>query len=309
MVEQAGGVNAFMSHISNRPYEGQEDFQILLDLMDRLRPPVRRNDYPVRVDLEESFFQEKIRANTRLYFDGGRPVAWVYVDLFHNLRWELEDSYEESLGKDIVEWGETCIRTMRTAGESATLDASCREDDGQRIAFLTRHGFRQIADTTVYMKHLLAGPIPAPVLPPGFVIRPISGKQEAEAVAAMHRAAFGTEHMTTESRLIIMSTEEYDPTLDLLVIAPDGSIAANCICSANEQQKRGFTDPISTHPAYRRMGLARALLLTGLRLLQQHGMDSAHLGTSGSNMAMQKTAESVGFKIEYKTIWFSKEVS
>jgi hypothetical protein len=56
------------------------------------------------------------------------------------------------------------------------------------------------------------------------------------------------------------------------------------------------------------MGLSRALLLTGLRLLKARGMLSTHLGTSGDNIAMQKTAVSVGFKVEYRTIWFSKEV-
>jgi hypothetical protein len=56
------------------------------------------------------------------------------------------------------------------------------------------------------------------------------------------------------------------------------------------------------------MGLARSLLLTGMRMLKERGMESAHLGTSGYNTAMQKTAESVGFKVEYRTIWFSKEI-
>jgi ribosomal protein S18 acetylase RimI-like enzyme len=115
--------------------------------------------------------------------------------------------------------------------------------------------------------------------------------------------------MTTENRLAIMNTSDYDPSLDLLVIAPDGTIAAYCTCSVNEREKKGSTDPVATHPKYQRMGLSRGLLLTGLRLLKEHGMTSAHLGTSGDNVAMQKTAESVGFTMEYKTIWFSKEVN
>jgi ribosomal protein S18 acetylase RimI-like enzyme len=115
--------------------------------------------------------------------------------------------------------------------------------------------------------------------------------------------------MTTESRLAIMNTSGYDPSLDLVVVAPDGSIAAYCSCSVSEREQRGFTDPVATHPIYRRMGLARALLLTGLKLLKERGMQSAHLGTSGENVAMQKAAGSVGFRIEYKNIWFSKEVN
>jgi ribosomal protein S18 acetylase RimI-like enzyme len=125
----------------------------------------------------------------------------------------------------------------------------------------------------------------------------------------MHRAAFGTDYMTTEKRLIIMSTSGYDPSLDLVAVAPDGNIAGNCICSIHPLEKIGFTDPVSTHPRFQRKGLARALLLTGLKSIKERGMTRARLGTSGDNIAMQKAAESAGFRIEFKTIWFSKEVN
>jgi hypothetical protein len=56
------------------------------------------------------------------------------------------------------------------------------------------------------------------------------------------------------------------------------------------------------------MGLSQALLLTGLQLLKEHGIKSAHLGTSRENLPMRKSAESIGFTVEYTTLWFSKEV-
>ncbi len=297
-----------MSHISNRIYKDEKDFQIILDLLIKVRPPTHLNAYPVKVNIEENLASEEIRANTRLWFDDGQPVGWAYVDEFNNLRWELDSNYEEALGVEIVKWGESCIRKKLANGETSTLDASCREDYAERITFLKQHGFHQTEDISVHMTCPLSEPIPEPELPQGFVIRPIKGVEEAEAVASTHRAAFGTEYMTTENRLAIMNTSEYDPSLDLLVIAPDGTVAAYCTCSVNDQAKVGLTDPVAAHPNYQRMGLARALLLKGMQLLKERGMVSAHLGTSGDNIAMQKTAESVGFTVEYKTIWFSKEV-
>ncbi len=294
-----------MSHISSRLYEDEKDFQIILDLLARLRPPEHLSDYPVKVDIEENLASAAIRLNTRLWFDEGRPIGWAFVDEFNNLRWEVDPRYEELIGAQIVAWGEACIRKKPGSGGSTTLDASCREAYAARIAFLKRHGFRQTEDTTVLMIRDLSAPIAEPKLPPGFVIRPMAAMQEAEAVAAMHRAAFGTGYMTTENRLAIMGTSEYDLSLDLIAVAPDGSIAANCICSVNEQEKRGSTDPVATHPRYQCLGLARALLLTGLRLLRERGMLSAHLGTRRDNIAMRKTAEAVGFAMEYQTIWFS----
>ena len=46
------------------------------------------------------------------------------------------------------------------------------------------------------------------------------GEQEAEALAALHRAAFGTDHMTVEERLAIMRAPGYLPELDLLAATP-----------------------------------------------------------------------------------------
>lgn len=297
-----------MGTISSRTYVDEKDFKIMLDLLAAVRPPEHLNDYPGRVDIEENLASPAIRNNTRLWFDGSQPIGWAYVDEFNNLRWELDTQYEEMTGPQIIEWGVACVQKTLTHGGSTTLDASCREDYAARIAFLKQFGFQQTEDTTIRMRRNLSKLIPQSKLPQGFTIRSIAGIQEAEAVAGMHRAAFGTEYMTAEKRRIIMSTSGYDPVLDLLVIAPDGAIAANCICSVNEGSKIGSTDPVATHPAYQRLGLARALLLTGLRLLQERGMSFADLGTSGENLAMQKTAESAGFRIDDKTIWFSKEV-
>jgi mycothiol synthase len=298
-----------MKHLTSRSYKGGNDLQTIIDLTARVRPPRYRNDYPGRVDIEEAFASAIVRKNIRLWFDDSLPIAWAYVDNFNNLLWEVDHQYAGQLGTEVVGWGEDCIRRKSSNKRSSALDANCREDYTERIAFLKQHGFSQLEDTTVTMKRPLSSTIPDPELPPGFVIRRIAGTQEAEAVAAMHRAALGTEYMTTENRLVLMSTSGYDPSLDLVVVAPDGSIAANCICSVNLQDKIGFTDPISTHPQFQQMGLARALLLTGLGLLKERGMTYARLGTGGNNIRMQKAAESVGFKVESRTIWFSKEVN
>lgn len=289
-------------------YKDEKDFQAIIDLLLKTRPIEHLTDYPVKVNIEENLASAATRANTRLWFNGDQLIAWAYVDEFNNLRWELDTRYEEQVGAEIVEWGESCIRRTLINTDSGTLDASCREDYPERISFLKKHGFHKTDDVTLSMSRDLSQTISEPTLPPEFIIRPIAGIHEVEAVAAMHRAAFGTDYMTAENRLAIMSTSEYDPSLDLIVLALDETIVANCICSVNEQESTGNTDPVATHPRFQRMGLARALLLTGLKLLKERGMMSAHLGTSGDNIAMQRTAESVGFTIEYKIIWFSKEV-
>ncbi len=296
-----------MSPITSRLYEGEKDFQIMLDLMERVRPAAHARDYPGKVDIEENLAVEEICATVKLWFDDGRPIGWAYVDEGNNLRWELEKPYTDTVGAEMVTWGEGCIRTTLTAGEKSTLDASCREDYQERLDFLKKFGFRQTENFSVQMKRDLSKSIPEPDLPQGYIIRPAKGVGEAEAIATAHRAAFGTDYMSTENRLIIMNSSEYDPTLDLLVISSDGVIAGYCTCSA-DPDGGGFTDPVAVHPDHQRKGLSKALLLRGLQLLKERGMTFAQFTTSGDNISMQKAGESAGFILENRNLWFEKEV-
>ena len=158
-------------------------------------------------------------------------------------------------------------------------------------------------------------PFPAMQLLPGFCIRPVQGLEELEAYVVLHRAAFGTGNMTTAYRQSIMNAPDYLPELDLVAVAPDGTLAAFCVCQIFPDdspraggQREGWTDPVGTHPDYRGMGLAKALMLTGMGLLSKRGIDTAVLGTSSSNTAMQRLAGSLGFSKVSHTLWYSKSL-
>ncbi|HNT78391.1 MAG TPA: N-acetyltransferase [Anaerolineae bacterium] len=294
--------------ITTRIYKAPDDLQAVLDLLQAVR------DVPNIVDMQELLDMPTMQAQTRLWEDAdGRLLGFALVDPYHNLIFEVRPE-AAALVSDMVAWGETCIRReMAETGEEFTLDASCRAADTTRIAWLENHGFVQQEMRSLHLVRPLNEPIPEPRLPAGFVIRPTT-EAEAEAHVALHRAAFGSGFMTLEQRLATLRLPEYDPTLDLVVVAPDGTLAAYCTCSISAEENAlngradGYTDPVATHPAYQRRGLARALLLTGMRLLRDRGMDFAVMGTSSENVAMQKTAESVGFRVVSENVWFAKAV-
>jgi mycothiol synthase len=78
--------------------------------------------------------------------------------------------------------------------------------------------------------------------------------------------------------------------------------------NAKTGRNEGYTDPVATHPEYQGRGLAKALFLTGLRLLRERGMETAVMGTSSENEKMQRAAKAVGFRVESSTVWFAKPV-
>ncbi len=291
----------------SRTYSTPQDLQSMIALINIARPVEQLTDYPSNVNLHELLQSAVVQANTRLWFNDEQLTAFALVDEYNNILFDCLPDQLDLLGDEVIDWG-----LSRLNREANTLDANCRESDTPRVAFLEKHGFVRTPTETISMRRDLQEPIPDPVLPTGFVIRAVKGEEEAEPLAELHRAAFDTDFVTTDARLTWMRVPEYDSSLDLVVIAPDGTFAAYCMCSISQEQNQatgdleGQTDPVATHPRFQKMGLGRALLLTGLRLLKERGMKFAELGTSGDNIAMQKTAQAVGFYISHKKIWFEK---
>lgn len=265
------------------------------------------------VDFEEQIQLASVKSTARLWRQQGEIIGFAYLDDFSNLWFDADPDYEklEELEDQMILWGEECQkeRSMKTR-EGVTLDSTCNADNLHRIQVLERHGFHPEQVRTLHYSRHLFDPIGMWRLPEGFTIRASRGMDEIDALVELHRAAFGTENMTVELRTAMMNTPQYVPGLDLLAVAPDGSLAAFCVCGFEDPDRRiGFTDPIGTHPAYQRKGLARGLVSTGLKLLKASGAEIAKLGTSSENSAMQRLAEETGFRIAMEQLWFSKNLA
>jgi GNAT superfamily N-acetyltransferase len=299
---------------SSRPYSGAQDLQSMIDLLVTVRPADRITDYPSMVDLHEALALTHVQDHTRLWFDAHDLVGFAFVDAYNNLWFEFDQqAAHPGIGSKIIAWGVARIRRVtKETGASCTLGTNCRDDDSERIALLERHGFVRQETRTLQMVRPLDQTIPMPQVPAGFGVRHVVDECEAQALVALHRAAFGTENMTIQERLAMMQVPEYDSELDLLAIAPDGRFAAYCMCSISQKEnertgrREGYTDPVATHPDFQRRGLARALLLTGFHKLKQRGMDTAVLHTSSANVAMQRAAQAVGLRVQSTKLWFSK---
>lgn len=215
----------------------------------------------------------------------------------------------------IISWADERVQEIaRERVEPVHLRVRPHEGDVNRIALLLRHGFMAEDWYALRLRRTLAEPVPEPQLPPGFTIRHLAGEQEVEAYVATHREAFGTTQMTVEERLAFMQDLAYLPELDLVAVAPDGTLAAFCVCGIDEQEnattgeKHGYTDPIGTRPAFRRMGLARALVLEGLRRLRSRGVATVEVATGSWNTAIPQLLQSVGFCHAYKVLAYCKEI-
>ncbi|MBV7328238.1 GNAT family N-acetyltransferase [Chloroflexi bacterium TSY] len=316
-----------MTSVTIRPYKDASDLDAMIEII-RARARERVDDFPGIEDLQMwTADPDPARQITLWQQKSDEIVGYTIVDTsYHSVWFEVKDGFADAdLEKQMLAWGEKWIQDARAASqqdritttqvEPLTVRVSCRDDFFERVFLLEQSGFTADTEYTVHLERSLSEPIADPVLPSGYSIRHVEGEHEVDALVVLHRAAFGTENMTAEGRRSWMLAPDYDPELDLVVVAPDGSLAAYCfahISHADNEltgQKVGWTDPVACHPDHQRKGLARALLLRGIALLRDRGMERAALGTWSENEAMWNAAESVGFEVSAKTIFYYKELA
>lgn len=286
-------------------YQNESDIQSIRELIARLP------NKSTIVDFEETISLSSVIATTRLWKSNGNLIGFAFVDIYNNLRFEVDPKHHSiQIENEIVEWGVTCIKERNTeTGLDNTLDAGLGKENTWQIVMLERLGFARENFRSLRYERSLNEPIVEYEFPLGFIVRCVEGKQEVENLVSLHRAAFGTENMTIEERLAIMNAPQYERDLDFVAIAPDGELAAFCICEIDEDNENvGYTDPIGTHPKYQKLGLAKAIVTAGFHALAKKGVKVVELGTSSKNIEMQRLAETLGFIVVSEKLWFSKEV-
>lgn len=298
-----------------RLYKHPNDLAAVLTFV-RLRAASRVDDYPSLVDLQELLGRKEIEANSRLWFaNGDHLVGFAFNDHypdFSGVSFEFAPEHAE-IGGEMITW---CLDNFRhNRRERATqLQLSVAPEDTGRIALLQAHGFKQENWSLVKMTRQLSDPIPASQPPEGFSIRNFRGEAEIDDWVALHREAFGTQNLTVESRRSWMQVPGYDPALDLVAVAPDGKLAAYVYYAVHSEENKlggirtGTVDTAGTLPIYRRMGLAKALLLAGLPILIECEIDTASLTTASYNSAMQQAAYSAGFRQTGQILYYAKAI-
>jgi len=202
-----------------RSYVGETDLAAMQDLM-RATPKVFEA-YPTVADLPELLdpAASDTGENTVLWEDArGQLRGFAIVSTYDNLHFHFRrGSLTAGVEREMVTWAveRVRLRAMGKSGyESLTLDASARDGDTAKVAFLLRHGFVPSGEQTLYVARSLHEPLPDLELPAGFLIRPLESMDEVPMYVAAHRAAYGTENMTVECRLTIMRVPRYHPELE-----------------------------------------------------------------------------------------------
>jgi mycothiol synthase len=130
-----------------------------------------------------------------------------------------------------------------------------------------------------------------PAMPDGLEVRPMSPEHARQVWEADHdafRDHWGGWDMSDASFRRWVESPEFQP--DLAVVAWDGDEIAGAVLNviyAEENEtlgiRRGWLDSVFTRRAWRRRGLARALIVRSLHVLRDRGMTAAALGVDADN--------------------------
>ncbi|HWQ16106.1 MAG TPA: N-acetyltransferase [Roseiflexaceae bacterium] len=293
--------------ITMRPCAGEADLRQVAELA-RSFPDEQLHvaDLPYRL---ASWALESER-NARLWCDSaGALLAFAIIQM----PWQTLDYFvhpaARQLGVEtaIMVWvAERMQEIAAERGEAVTLFVNVREGHRDRITVLAQHGFAPASWTVVHLARPLLDVIPEPQLPPGFSLRRLDGEREVPDSVRLHRAAFGTNHMTIPWRRRTLRAPEYIPELDIVAVAPNGNLAAFCVCWLNPAARQGQVEPLGVHPEYQALGLGRAVLLEGLWRLQAHGAEEALVHTYEDDTAAVRLYTRAGFRQVYRTATFAR---
>ena len=190
----------------------------------------------------------------------------------------------------LVDWA---LQATGAAGLTVTVTVY-DGDDAARPA-LAAAGFGPQPDAAPVVGMFRDARPGGPGLPGGYRVRSVRDDELAARVAA-HRAAWRpvtlpwpdgtapvspdlTSRFTAEHYEQVRRTWLYDQSRDLVVEAPDGSLAACCIAWWDPAARCAEIEPLGVLPGHRRRGLATAMCMAVAAQVAALGGDQVHINT------------------------------
>ncbi|MEM7117420.1 MAG: N-acetyltransferase [Chloroflexota bacterium] len=264
---------------------------------DPQHPHIHLVDMPYRLT---STWQE-FGCEVGLWEHDGELVAWaVFMPPWWNVDYAIHPSLRGSeLEREMFAWGAAEMQRYATRANESFYGSveffANTPNHEQTLASLQALGFQKFDWSVLRLAIDLSQPLPQPTLPAGLVVRPLHGLDEVEQYVAVHRAAFDSNTMTVAWRERTLAHPAYQPTLDLAVVDEEKTaVVGFCICwLANGV---GQFEPLGVHPDYQGQGLGRALELTALHTLRDHGAKQVHVDHGSWNEAAVSLSLKTGFK-------------
>ncbi len=260
----------------------------------------------------------------------GQLAAWARV--FANpepqdecrafLWWEVHPHHRENgLADFVLSWMEARGRAKLNEMPPhlpRVLRSSVPDDLHVRVTLLERHAFRPVR-YFYRMRRDLSRPIPDEHAPEGITLHTFSPELGARAREALNESF--SDHWSFEPvseadwRMFFIGRSDFRPDLTFIAMESD-QVVGICINvvnrETNERQgsNEGWIQDLGVRRAWRKRGLASALLCATLRAFKADGLDAAMLGVDTENpTGALRLYQRLGFSPIKRLINFEKPAS
>ncbi len=293
--------------LTSRLYETEHDLRQMHGLLMEGRSRTDDWHYGHVGDLAFWFFMVAChldpQQHIRLWHDRDKLVGYAILGEDPTFDCQVLPEYEwYGIEAEALAWAETRLLELRKRDAKLWGDglvSGVRQDDPKRIAFLEQHGFRRGDYVEVNFIRSLDEPIPEAAVPAGFQVRTFAGASEISSRANAQREVwhpYTVGNVNDDDYALFVRLPGYYRDLDVVAVAPDGTIAAYVNGWIDPVNRVGDFGPVGALPAYRRQGLTRAVQLECLRRMRALGMDRASVSTGETNTPALGLYESVGFE-------------
>jgi mycothiol synthase len=314
--------------IALRSYRDESDAAVMAEIMNREWAadgvPSRESVADVAAWLRNPSEMFDAKRDVALAEVDGQVVAFAdrnWVDTTDGLREYriggsvLPEWRHQGIGTQLLAENESRARQLAASHETdrkMVLGAWTNDRQEAAIALLKEHGYEQ-ARWFFDMTRELSEPIPDLPLPDGLEVRPVSMDNVRQIWAADvdafqdHWGGFDSSDASLQRWL---ESETFDPTL--WVIAWDGDEVAGGVINAIHPEEneavgveRAWLHSVFTRRAWRKRGLATALIARSLELIKTRGMTQGILGVDAANPSgALGLYERIGFKVaERSSAW------
>ena len=197
-----------------------------------------------------------------------------------------------ALKREMLAHAEEHISAAKDNGKSLAIYINDRDDEFRSVA--AGMGYVKTDGAEPMARFVIPEPLPTISLPDGFRLKSLAHDND---LAKMTRLLFrGFNHGDeppddgVEAREFMQSAPNYRMDLNIVVEAPGGDFASYCCMWYEPVHRIAYVEPVCTDPAYRRMGLASAAILEGIRRCGELGATAAYVG------AILPVYLSVGFR-------------
>jgi len=213
------------------------------------------------------------------------------------------------LEREIFEWIERHrLEKKKNSNKKEKLRIHTIEGNSVRESLLSELGYKK-GEIFMYLRFRRVDlPVPAVGFPEGYEIRSVRGRSDYDQLASVTRLVFGHgEWFNAKTYEGITLCSFYKQDLDLVAVAPDGTFTSFCTFRMDPISKITNLEPVGTHPNYRKLGLAKALIFEGLRRAMRYDPTLFYVG--GANTpATNRLYDSVGYTERLAEYCWSKHI-